>query len=348
MELVRLGRTDMMVPRLGFGGIPIQRLSEEAAVAVVKRCLDLGITFLDTANGYTTSEERIGKAIAGRRHKVVLATKSGARNRENLEKHLKLSLKRLEVDYIDLYQFHGVNDLKSLDTVLSPGGLISVVEEAKKAGLIRHVGITSHQMDVAKKAVQSDRFETVMFPFNFLTPEAENELFPLCRQHDVGFIDMKPMAGGMVDNASIAFKYLRRFPEIVMIPGIERIEEIEEISAIFEGSTEMTHAELREMERIKKELGARFCHRCDYCQPCTAQIPVSTVLGCRSFYKRLPLEGFFGGFVAPAMAKVTECADCGECEERCPYHLPIREMIKEQAEWYAQEKRKYEERVGCP
>jgi predicted aldo/keto reductase-like oxidoreductase len=348
MELMRLGRTNMMVSRLGFGGIPIQRLSEEDAVAVVKRCLDLGITFLDTANGYTTSEERIGKAIAGRRSKVILATKSGARNREDLGKHLKLSLKGLGVDYIDLYQFHGVNDLKSLDAILAPDGLMAVVAEAREAGLVRHIGITSHQIDVAKKAVQSDRFETIMFPFNFLTPEAADELFPLCRRHDVGFIDMKPMAGGMVDNASVAFKYLRSFPEVVMIPGIERIDEIEEIAAIFEGPVEMTGAELREMERIKNDLGTKFCHRCDYCQPCTAQIPISAVLACRSFYKRLPAEGFFGGFVGPAMAKATECADCGQCEERCPYNLPIREMIKEQAEWYAQEKRKYEERVGCP
>jgi predicted aldo/keto reductase-like oxidoreductase len=108
----------------------------------------------------------------------------------------------------------------------------------------------------------------------------------------------------------------------------------------------MTEAELREMEKIRKELGTRFCHRCDYCQPCTSQIPISAVLGARSFYRRLPQEGFFGGFVAPAMAKATECVDCGECEERCPYNLPIREMIKEQAEWYAQLKREYEERVG--
>ena len=346
MESMRLGKTNMTVSRLGFGGIPIQRLPEEDAVAVVKRCLDLGITFLDTANGYTTSEERIGKAIAGRRRQVIVATKSGARNREDLSKHLKLSLKRLDVDYIDLYQFHGVNDFKSLEGVLAPDGLMPIAEEAKEAGLIRHIGITSHQIDVAKKAVQSDRFETVMFPFNFLTPEASDELIPLCREHDVGFIDMKPMAGGMVDNASIAIKFLRKFPEVVMIPGIEKIEEIEEIAAIVEGPIEMTGAELREMEKIKKELGTRFCHRCDYCQPCTSQIPISAVLAARSFYKRLPPEGFLGGFVAPAMAKVADCADCGECEARCPYNLPIREMIKEQAEWYAQVKREYEERAG--
>ena len=172
MKSLRLGRTNMTVSRLGFGGIPIQRLSEDDAVAVVKRCLDLGITFLDTANGYTTSEERIGKAISGRRDRLVLATKSGARNREDLGKHLKLSLKRLGVDSIDLYQFHGVNDFASLEAVLAPDGLLPVAEEARQAGLIKHIGITSHQIDVAKKAVQSDRFETVMFPFNFVTPEA--------------------------------------------------------------------------------------------------------------------------------------------------------------------------------
>ena len=151
----------------------------------------------------------------------------------------------------------------------------------------------------------------------------------------------------MVDNASIAFKYLRGFPEVVMIPGIERIEEIEEIASIFEGPTEMTQAELYEMERIKSDLGARFCHRCDYCQPCAAEIPISMILAGKSFFKRNASQEFFGGFLAPAMAKATECIDCGECEQRCPYHLPIREMIKEQAEWYAQEKRKYEEKVGC-
>ena len=347
MEFVRLGRTNMMVSRLGFGGIPIQRLSEEDAVAVVKRCLDLGVTFLDTANGYTTSEERIGKAIAGRREKVIVATKSGARNREDFEKHMKLSLHRLGVDYIDLYQFHGVNDFKSLEGVLAPDGLMPLAEEAKKAGLIRHIGITSHQIDVAKKAVQTDRFETIMFPFNFLTPEAADELLPLCRTHDVGFIDMKAMAGGMVDNASIAIKFLRKFPQVVMIPGIEKIGEIEEIAAILEGPIEMTKAELQEMEKIRKELGARFCHRCDYCQPCTSQIAISTVMCSGSFYKRLPPEGFFGGFVAPAMAKAAECVDCGECEGRCPYNLPIREMIKEQVEWYSRLKKDYEERVGC-
>ncbi len=223
---MRLGRTNMMVSRLGFGGIPIQRDTEAEAVAVVRKCLELGVTYIDTANAYTTSEERIGKAIAGQRQNVFLATKSQARDREGIEKHLQLSLKRLGTEYIDLYQFHGVNDLKTLDIILDPSGPRAVVEKAKKDGLIRHIGITSHQIDAAKKAVSSDLFETVMFPFNFLSPEVAEDLLPLAKKHDVGFIAMKPLAGGMVDNIAVAFKYLFHFPDVLPIPGIQEEREI--------------------------------------------------------------------------------------------------------------------------
>ncbi|MFC1957280.1 aldo/keto reductase [Chloroflexota bacterium] len=236
METLRLGKTGMMVSRLGFGGIPIQRVSEDEAVAVVRRCLELGINYIDTANAYTTSEERIGKAISGRRQDVFLATKSGAQTHKSLESHLKLSLEHFGVEYIDLYQFHGIDDLKTLDIILDPdNGLIGIVEEAKKAGVVKHIGITSHSMQIAKEAVKSDRFETIMFPLNFIASEAAGELLPLAREHDVGFIAMKPLAGGKIDNIPLAFKYLFQFPDIIPIPGIEKIEEIEEIVQILEG-----------------------------------------------------------------------------------------------------------------
>jgi predicted aldo/keto reductase-like oxidoreductase len=342
VEKVRLGKSGLTVARLGFGGIPIQRVTRDEAIAVVKRCLELGVTFLDTANGYSTSEERIGQAVAGQRPNVVIATKSGARNREDLQKHLELSLKRLAVDYVDLYQFHGVNNFEGLDKILEPGGAMDFMQEAKKKGLIRHIGITSHQLDVAKKAVQTGLFETVMFPFNFITAEAADELLPLCRRHDVGFIAMKPLAGGMVDKVNIAFKYLMQFPEVLAIPGIEKVREIGEIVRVYEGSPVMTVAEKEEMRHIKEALGSRFCHRCDYCQPCTTGIPISMIMTARSFYKRLPEERFFSGMVTPAMEKAAQCSECGECEKRCPYNLPIRDMIKEQVAWYQDLKAKYD------
>jgi predicted aldo/keto reductase-like oxidoreductase len=341
MDKIRLGRTELMVSRLGFGGIPIQRDTEEEAIGVVKRCLDLGITFLDTANGYSTSEGRIGKAVAGRRDKVIIATKTGGRTREEVEKHLKLSLERLGTDYIDLYQFHGVNNAKHLDLVLEDGGLLSIIEEARKAGKVRHIGITSHQMDIAKKAVATDRFETIMFPFNFITHEAADELIPLARQHDVGFIAMKPLAGGMLDSVEIAFKYLFRFPDIVPIVGIEKAHEIEEIAGIMKKPLTMTAAEEGEMARLRQELGHTFCHRCDYCQPCTVQIPISTVLTSASFARRIPPERFFGDMVGKAMEAAAKCTECGECETRCPYQLPIRKLLQDQVEWYEALKKDY-------
>jgi len=343
MEKIRLGKTEMMVSKLGFGGIPIQRDTEDEAVAVVRKCLDLGINFLDTANGYTTSEERIGKAIAGRREEVIIATKSGGRDGKTVEEHLKLSLERLGTDYIDLYQFHNVADSGSLEKVLAPGGPMAVAEEAKKAGVIRHIGVTSHSMDIAREMVKTDRFETLMFPFNFITLEAADELIPFCREHDMGFIAMKPLAGGMLDSVTIAFKYLIQFQDILPIPGIEVPHEIEEIVRIVEGPGEMTEAEKQEMQRLRDELGTQFCRRCNYCQPCTAEIPISTIMISPSFFKRMPPERFFSEMVNTAMEKATECVDCGECEERCPYHLPIREIMYERIQWYNAEKKKFEE-----
>jgi predicted aldo/keto reductase-like oxidoreductase len=346
VEKIRLGKTDMMVTRLGFGGIPIQRLSEDDAVAVVRKCLELGITYIDTANGYTTSEERIGKAIAGKREEVIIATKSGARDRENIEKHLSLSLGRLQTDYIDLYQFHGVSTRAHLDIVLDPNGPRAVVEDAKKAGKIRHIGITSHSMDIAKEAVQTDQFETLMFPFNFIVVEAADELLSLCREHDVGFIDMKPMGGGMLDNATVAFKYLLQFPDIVYIPGIEKIWEIEEIAGIVQESTGITAEDEAEMQRLRDELGTRFCRRCDYCQPCPQEIPISMVMNSTGFAKRLPPQRIFSGWISEGIGRAATCTECGDCEERCPYELPIREIIAERTQWYQVAQKQYEEQAA--
>jgi predicted aldo/keto reductase-like oxidoreductase len=341
LEKIRLGKSELMVTRIGFGGIPIQRLTEDGAVEVVRRCIDLGINFIDTANIYSTSEERIGKAIKGQREHLIIATKTGARDRKGAEEHLELSLKKLQTDYIDLYQFHGVSTEEHLKLVLE-GGLYEVAEKAKKAGKIRHIAITSHSRETAIKAVETDMFETMMFPFNFIVNEPVDDLIPLCRKHDVGFIAMKPMAGGMLINATIAFKYLFTIPDIVPLVGIEKVEEIEEIVKLVDGPQEMTEAEKASMQQLIDELGTRFCRRCDYCQPCTVEIPISLVMTSKSFFKRIPPERFFGGMIDGAMEKAAGCTECGECETRCPYNLPIREMIAEHIQWFKEEKEKYE------
>ena len=346
MDEMRLGRTGMMVSKLGFGGIPIMRVPEDEAVAVVQKCLDLGITFLDTANAYTTSEASIGKAVKGKREKLVVATKSASRSREGLERHLSMSLDRLGLDYIDLYQFHRVDDFKSLEIVLDRKGPMAVLEEAKRTRVIRHIGVTSHQIDVAEEAVKSDCFETLMFPFNFITCEAADRLLPLCRKHDVGFIAMKPLAGGALENVIIAFKYLFQFADVLPIPGIEKPHEIEQIVKVLQGSRDMTDAERTEMQRLKDELGSRFCRRCDYCQPCTQEIPISTVMVITSVIRRMPPELVFTGIFADAVEKAANCTECGDCEERCPYRLPIREMLREQVQFFQVAKQKYDRSMG--
>jgi predicted aldo/keto reductase-like oxidoreductase len=337
MKKIKLGKTGLEVSRVGFGGIPIQRLTEDEAVRVVQRCLELGVTFLDTANGYTTSEERIGLAIAataGRREQLVIATKTTARDRATAQQHLELSLHRLNVDTIDLWQFHNVSTFEAYEQVLGPDGAMEAAQAALDAGKIRHIGITSHSMELALEAVPSGHFETLQFPFNFVTNEPAQELVPLTQERELGFIAMKPLAGGMLDDANLAIKYLLQFDNVVPDPGIEKCEEIEEIVDIVAGSWELTPSERQEMARIRAEVGTRFCRRCGYCQPCPEGVDIPLMMNLRSFWKRFTPETFASGWIAKGAESARDCVECGECEEKCPYHLPIREMLAESLAFY--------------
>jgi len=334
MESTFLGRTGLKISRIGFGAIPIQRLGDDDAVAVIRRCLELGVTYLDTANAYSTSEGRIGKALEDWRDTVVLSTKTQSRDADGVSAHMAQSLKMMKVDSIDLYQFHNVSTFPDLEKVLQPGGPYDVVRRAMRDGTVKHVGITSHQIDVAKEAVKTGRFETIMYPFNFIAHEPGEDLLAHAKQQGMGFIAMKPFAGGMIDNAVLAIKYLLQFPEVVPIPGIERIEEIEEVVRIAESSTGLTADEQSEIDRIRRETGNRFCRRCDYCQPCTTGIPISTVMSYPTMVRRMPRKNVVSGWIADALEKAAGCTSCGKCEERCPYQLPIREMLSENVENY--------------
>jgi uncharacterized protein len=346
MESTVLGKTGLTISRIGFGAIPIQRLNDDDAVAVIRRCLELGVTYLDTANAYSTSEGRIGRALEGRNSKVILSTKTQSRAADGVAAHLAQSLQMMKVDSIDLYQFHNVSTFPDLEKVLAPGGPYDVITEAMRDGRVKHVGITSHQIDVAKEAVKTGRFETVMYPFNFIVHEPGEELVALAAQYGVGFIAMKPFAGGMIDNATLAIKFLLQFPNVVPIPGVERIAEIDEIVGIVNGSWILTDEEQAEIDRIRRETSHRFCRRCDYCQPCTAGIAISNVMSYPTMVRRMPRHHVVSGWIADTLEKVAGCTDCGLCEERCPYHLPIREMISEnlenyrrlKAEWQASQK----------
>jgi predicted aldo/keto reductase-like oxidoreductase len=337
MKGVRLGRTGLQVSRIGFGGIPVQRLSEPEAIQLLWRCLELGVTFFDTANGYSTSEERIGKALAtwpGGREQVIVATKTAARDGATALEHLELSLRRLNVEYIDLWQLHNVSTFEVYEQVLRPGGALKAALQALEAGKVRHIGITSHSMDVALEAVPSGRFETVQFPFNLVTHEPTQKLVPLAREHDVGFIAMKPLGGGLLSDANLCIKYLLQFDNVVPDPGIEKLEEIEEIAAIVAGSWVLSASEREEIKRIREDVGTRFCRRCGYCEPCPQGVRISTVMNMRSFWQRFPAQRLTAGWFAEAAASAGQCIECGECEEKCPYQLPIREMLVENVAFY--------------
>ena len=342
MKTVRLGKTGLEVSRVGMGGIPIQRPPMDEAVKVIQRALDLGVNFIDTSVAYGDSEIRIGKGVAGRRDEVVLATKGSWRDKDAARDCIGRSLKRLSTDYIDIWQFHNIGTFEVYEQVLAPGGAIEAAQEALEEGKIRHIGMSTHNLDVALKAVTSRYFETIQFPFNFISNEAVDELLPLARKHDVGFIGMKPIAGGTIQDANLAIKYLLQYDNVVPDPGIEKVEEIEEIVDIVNGSWELTSDELRRIEEIRTELGTRFCRQCLYCMPCPNGVNIWMLMITQGMHRLWPLDTFLEWMEKP-IESGRNCVQCGECEEKCPYHLPIREMIVENMKFYesVRDKRKH-------
>ncbi|MHA2150850.1 MAG: aldo/keto reductase [Candidatus Thorarchaeota archaeon] len=332
---MRMGRTGLEVSRVGIGGIPILRLPEKEAIDVVSYALDLGVTFIDTANAYTssktTSEELIGKGVAGRREQVVIATKAGLRTKKGALKHLKTSLKRLDTDYIDIWQFHSVSNDEAYKKIMSRGGAIEAANEALESGIIRHIGFSSHTIDISLKMVESGNFETIQFPINFVNNEAVEKLVPLTKKMGVGFIGMKPFAGGNLRYADLAIKYLLQFDNVLPDPGVKSFQEIKEIVDIVEDSWDISASDEKRMQVIRDELGTRFCRWCGYCEPCPNKVNVSWLMNVRLVHSYG--DRYFNN-AAKAVGTVQNCVQCGECETKCPYELPIMETIAANAEWF--------------
>jgi predicted aldo/keto reductase-like oxidoreductase len=329
-----LGRTGINLKVLGFGGIPIQRVSEGEAVEVVQRCYELGLNYYDTARAYTVSEERIGKALEKVRDDVFIATKSSKRTGAEILEELEISLKNLRTDYIDVYQLHNVSSEEAWEKIRKPDGALEAAFRALDEGKIRHLGITSHNPTLLTEIVRENIFETIMIPYNYLTLKPEEELLPMCQKTNTGVIAMKPFGGGAFSNANTALKFLLGKEEVdVVIPGMMTVEEVEENFKVASGDHHLTEDEIVLIEKDKKDLGDQFCRACNYCQPCPQEIPIHMFLRVDSVVKRMGwrpgTEERFSGMVE----KASTCIECGECEERCPYHLPIRDLIPEQIEY---------------
>ena len=327
MEYRILGKTGLRVSRMGFGGIPIQRIDEIGTKTLMEALVEAGVNYIDTARGYTVSEQYLGYALEGIRDKFVLATKSMSRTKEAMANDIEISLNNLKTDYIDLYQIHNPN-LAQLDQVMAPGGALEALLEAKQAGKIGHIGITAHAVEVFEKALELSWVETIMFPYNIVENQGA-ELIAKCAEKNIGFIDMKPLAGGAIENATLALRYICANPDVsVVIPGMAELKELEQNLAAVNNTAPLTEEELIQMEHIRQDLGTQFCRRCNYCAPCSVGINIPGVFLFEGYLERYGLANWAKDRYAALPVKASACVECGDCETRCPYHLPIRQMLK--------------------
>ncbi len=331
MQYITLGKTELKISRLGFGGIPIQKIDAGGTRALFLQMKDAGINFIDTARGYTVSESYIGQALEGIREHFVLATKSMSRDKDGMAKDIETSLKNLRTDYIDLYQIHNPN-MAQLEQAIGEGGALEALLDAKAAGKIGHIGVTAHSTEVFEKALTLDFVETIMFPYNIVETQGE-ELMRRCTEKNIGFIAMKPLAGGALDNATLAMRFILNNPDVtVVIPGMADEKEIEENTAAASNLSPLTDEENAQIEKIRNTLGTEFCRRCNYCAPCTVGINISAVFLFDGYLTRYGLGDWATERYNAMGKKASDCIGCGVCEERCPYNLPIREMLKKAAE----------------
>lgn len=333
MEYVTLGKTGLKVSRMGLGGIPIQRIDAEGTKVLLHKLAEQGVNYIDTARGYTVSEEYLGYALEGIRDKFVIATKSMARTKESMAADIEKSLHNLRTDYIDLYQIHNPS-MEQLDQVLGADGALEALQEAKAAGKIGHIGLTAHSTEVFQRALELDWVETIMFPYNIVESQGE-ELIAQCKEKNIGFIDMKPLAGGAIENGTLAMRYICANKNVtIVIPGMAEEKEIEEnINACLD-SAPLSEQEMKEIEEVREQLGTNFCRRCNYCAPCSVGISIPNVFLFAGYLNRYGLGGWAKERYSSLAVKASACIECGACETRCPYHLPIREMMKECAQQF--------------
>ena len=331
MEYRILGKTGLNISLLGLGGIPIQRIDAAGTRVLIEKLVDNDINYIDTARGYTVSEAYLGEALVGLRNKFVLATKSMARTKEAMAKDIEISLTNLKTDYIDLYQVHNPS-LAQLEEVIAEGGALEALLEAKASGKIGHIGLTAHSEKVFEKALELDWVETIMFPYNLVETQGD-ELIKKCAEKNIGFIAMKPLAGGAIEDATIALRYITANPAIsVVIPGMADISEFTQNLAAVNNTSPLSPAELSEIESIRKQLGTQFCRRCGYCAPCTVGISIPSMFLFEGYLERYGLADWARGRYETLAKTASDCIGCGICETRCPYNLPIRQMLKHTAE----------------
>ena len=328
-NFVTLGKTGITVEKNSFGALPIQRISKEEAVKLLRKAYSHGVTFFDTARFYTDSEEKVGEAFKGMREKVYIATKTAATTAEAFWKDLDTSLKNLQTDYIDIYQFHNPSFCPK------PGdgtGLYEAMLEAKEKGMIRHIGITNHRHHVAKEAIESGFYETLQFPFSYISSEKELELVQMCKEREMGFVCMKALSGGLITDSACAYAFLNQYEHVLPIWGVQRESELDEFISYQENPPVMTEERWAKVKRDREELAGDFCRGCGYCMPCPAGIQINDCARMSLFLRRAPHSVYLADEWKEKMKRIENCLHCNLCKSRCPYGLDTPTLLQKNYE----------------
>ncbi len=333
MTKVTLGKTGIAVEKNSFGALPIPRISKDEAVALLRKAYAHGVTFYDTARYYTDSEEKVGAAFHGMRDKIYIATKTGAASPEQFWKELHTSLTKLQTDYIDIYQFHNPSFCPK------PGdgtGLYEAMLEAKKKGMIRHIGITNHRLHVAHEAIDSGLYETLQFPFCYLATEKDLELVQKCKEADMGFIAMKSLSGGLITNSAAAYAFAAQYENVLPIWGVQRERELDEFLSYIEHPLVMNEELRTVIEKDRRELQGEFCRGCGYCMPCPAGIEINNCARMSLMIRRAPSAAQLTEEMQAKMKKIEGCLECGQCKSQCPYGLDTPTLLKKNYQDYCE------------
>lgn len=319
-----LGRSGLVVPRNGFGALPIQRIPLADAVKLIRRALDGGMYYFDTARFYTDSEEKLGVALEGRRNEVIISTKTGATTAEGFWKDLETSLRLLKTDYVDLYQFHNPSFCPKLG---DGSGLYEAMLEAQRQGKVRHIGITNHRQRMALEAIESGLYETLQYPFSYLASEADHDIVRRTLEAGMGFICMKGLSGGLITDSATAYAWLAQY-EVAPIWGIQKECELDEWLSYQDNPPVLTDEMCVRIEKDRGQLSGDFCRGCGYCQPCPAGIQIQDCNRMSLFLRRAPYSVYLTEEWHQKMEVIEQCLHCNHCVQHCPYGLDTPTLLK--------------------
>ena len=335
MRKIRLGKTELMVTSTAMGCLPVQRCDEDYAVRLLRAAYEGGINYFDTANAYTDSEKKIGLALSDVRDQIIISTKSAARDKAGVLAHIENSLRMMKTDYIDLFQFHQVTEVPDPN---DPNGAYAGALEAKERGWIRHIGVTSHRVNIAEDCIASGLFETLQFPFSYISSERDLALALKCKEADMGYIAMKGLAGGMLNNARACHAFMKSYDNVVPIWGIQKLEELEQWLALAEEDPDLDEELSAFIRQERQELSGSFCRSCGYCMPCPAGIEIFNCARMNMLLRRSPWQQYMTDTWREKMEKINDCIGCHSCSSRCPYQLDtpnlLKYMLKDYREFY--------------